>query len=509
MYQIQTIYIKNYKSIQEEILDFWANKSVLVWKNDTWKTNFLKAIRCWLNHKKIKKSDFLDKKNRIEIKIIFRHKEQHYEILLKSKIINDSVKTDIVVPPEIEEYYNKTQIVYIPSDRKYKKKDKKSGYHTLINLILENKTHSNLEKIYLDKINGLWNIAKLSASKNTTLLISLLELYLHTIKHAKNEWFKIFILDQPENFLHPHATKLIDNLLLKISALQNTQIFYSTHSPDLVANFKKNIYELSDVVFVHRENNYSKAKKLKNPNRRYNKIMINLIFKNASIFFSDAVILVEGETERVALPNIYENWDWKHEKLHIKQDDNNFNLELKNINIIDVWGKWALAEWYSFSCEIFWKDNVFAMIDKDPDYEEDKQMIIRTIKKVHRIDNVYENQFKDYNWIVLDWEFESYYKKSVIKQFLEETILERSEKFWDQKYPQKIQENIEILDYRMAKLKQSKKISKEYAKLFKKYFSKYWKPTIAFNLSTYLSKNKWYKSWIIENFKFIIEKLEK
>jgi|TARA_Y100001960_G_C14076092_1_gene541335 hypothetical protein len=42
------------------------------------------------------------------------------------------------------------------------------------------------------------------------------------------------------------------------------------------------------------------------------------------------------------------------------------------------------------------------MIDKDPDYEEDKQMIIRTIKKVHRIDNVYENQFKDYNWIVLD-----------------------------------------------------------------------------------------------------------
>jgi hypothetical protein len=136
-------------------------------------------------------------------------------------------------------------------------------------------------------------------------------------------------------------------------------------------------------------------------------------------------------------------------------------------------------------------------------------MIIRTIKKVHRIDNVYENQFKDYNWIVLDWEFESYYKKSVIKQFLEETILERSEKFWDQKDPQKIQENIEILDYRMAKLKQSKKISKEYAKLFKKYFSKYWKPTIAFNLSTYLSKNKWYKSWIIENFKFIIEKLEK
>ncbi len=509
MYQIQTIQVKNYKSIQEETIDFWANKNVFVWKNDTGKTNFLKAIRCWFNHKKIKKSDFLEKNKKIEITLYFRHKEKKYEIVLKSEIVNEKVITHINIPPEILKYYKKTQIVYISSDRKYKKKDKKSGYHTLINLILENKSQSNLENIYLDKINGLWNIAKLSASKNTTLLISLLELYLHTIKHAKNDWFKIFILDQPENFLHPHATKLIDNLLLKISSLQNTQIFYSTHSPDLVANFKKNIYELSDVIFVHRENNYSKAKKLQNPNKRYNKIMINLIFKNASIFFSDAVILVEWETERVALPNIYENWDWKNEKLHIKQDDDNFNLELKNINIIDVGWKWALSEWYSFSCEVFWKENVFAMIDKDPDYQEDKEMIIRTIKKVHRIDNVYESEFKNYNWIVLDGEFEAYYKKSVIQQFLTETIYERSEKFWDKKDPRKIQENIEILETRMKKLNDSSKISKEYAKLFKKYFNKYWKPTIAFNLSTYLSKNKWYKSWIIENFKFIIEKLEK
>ena len=55
----------------------------------------------------------------------------------------------------------------------------------------------------------------------------------------------------------------------------------------------------------------------------------------------------------------------------------------------------------------------------------------------------------------------------------------------------------------------SKKISKAYAKLFWKYFKRSWKPTIAFNLSTYLSKNNWYTWWIINKFQYIANKLEK
>jgi hypothetical protein len=43
--------------------------------------------------------------------------------------------------------------------------------------------------------------------------------------------------------------------------------------------------------------------------------MINLIFKNTDIFFSDAVILVEGETEKISIPNIYEYWPWKEDDL--------------------------------------------------------------------------------------------------------------------------------------------------------------------------------------------------
>lgn len=296
---------------------------------------------------------------------------------------------------------------------------------------------------------------------------------------------------------------MLDNILGEISKLQNTQIFYSTHSPDLVSNFKKNIYEISDIVFVNKEKTYTKTKKIVNKSGKYDKIMISLIFKNSSIFFSDSVILVEWETEKVAVPNIFENWEWSEKK------KNRYNLEWKNINIIDVGWKWALADWYKFSCDLFWPENVFAMIDKDPDHELDENMITKTIKKVYWIKHVDVNNFMAYNWIMLDWEFESYYKQERIKEYLTSVIIERSKQFWENIDQEKVNNNLQILDSRLAKLNTSKKISKAYAKLFCKYFKHYWKPTIAFNLSTYLSKNDGYKSWIINKFQYMANKLEK
>jgi predicted ATP-dependent endonuclease of OLD family len=231
--------------------------------------------------------------------------------------------------------------------------------------------------------------------------------------------------------------------------------------------------------------------------------MINLIFKNSSIFFSDSVILVEWETEKVAVPNIFENWEWSEKKRK------RYNLEWKNINIIDVGGKWALADWYKFSCDLFGHENVFAMIDRDPDYILDEAMIIRTIKKVYWIKHVDTSNFMQYNWIMLEWEFESYYKQARIKEYLVSVIHERSKKFWENIDQEKVRKNLHILDNRLEKLNSSKKISKAYAKLFWKYFKHYWKPTIAFNLSTYLSKNDWYKSGIINKFQYMANKLEK
>ena len=66
--------------------------------------------------------------------------------------------------------------------------------------------------------------------------------------------------------------------------------------------------------------------------------MINLIFKNASIFFSDYVILVEWETEKISIPNIYENTSWEKyikinkENLSKEEEANYFNLNYNPVN---------------------------------------------------------------------------------------------------------------------------------------------------------------------------------
>ena len=100
------------------------------------------------------------------------------------------------------------------------------------------------------------------------------------------------------------------------------------------------MYELSDIVFVKKENNISHTHKIQNTYGKYSKIMINLIFKNASIFFSDAIILTEGETERISIPNIYENYNWNQTDMPVEFKDydlrNFFDLDYHNINLIEV-----------------------------------------------------------------------------------------------------------------------------------------------------------------------------
>lgn len=513
MFQIKQIYIKNFRSIEEDTIIFWANKNVIVWKNWSWKTNILKALEKLLHSKKIKEKDFKKSNKEIILKAIISYKNTDFKINLESKLIDWKIITKLSKNTEKEnQLIKKINVIYIPSDRKISNKNKENWYVKLIDLILKNKEEDKKLKIS----NLKKNIKKIdwkSWKKKTTLLISLLRLYIYSINETNNSDFKIFIIDQPENFLHPHATKMIDSIIQKIWELENTQIFYSTHSPELVSNFKKWKYEISDIIFVKNEKNQTITKKINNAYWRFNKIMINLIFKNASIFFSDKVILVEWETEKISIPNIYENIKWwkyiKNKNLTKEDRENFFNLNYKNISIIDVWWKWALYEWFIFASELFWKENVVALIDKDENYELDYEMITKSIKKVYKVDKVYESNFKKYNWIVLDWEFENYYKIELIKEFISKKIKERLERdnwtFSEEKYEKALKK----LDYKLSLLKESKKISSTYEYIFNWYFRKYSKPTIAFNLSIWLSQNDWYKEELLKIFANIIKKFSK
>lgn len=514
MFQIKKLEIENFRSIKKESIKFWKNKTVFVWKNGSWKTNILKALEKLINSKKIKEKDFFDKNKKLLLSVIISFEEKEIEIKIESEFKQSKIHTlSKKLNKEDQILLNKIDLIYIPSDRKINKNNKENGYLKLIDLILKNK--ESTKTVIKKTEQKLESINTKSGRKKTTLLISLLRLYLYSINKTNNWDFNIFIIDQPENFLHPHATQMIDSILQKIWELENSQIFYSTHSPDLVSNFKKWKYEIDDIVFVRRKSWISKTKKINNKYWRFNKIMINLIFKNASIFFSDAVLLVEWETEKIAIPNIYENTNLdKYSKINKKHltgeyRENYYNLNYRNISIIDVWWKWSLHEWYIFASELFGKENVIAMMDRDKNYEVDFEMISKSIKRVHHIKNVWEKQFKKYNRIVLNWEFEHYYKKEKIRKYIADTITKRALKFWDE-FDQKIlDKNLAKLDIRLEELDRSNKISHTYEVIFNKYFRRYSKPTIAFNLSIWLSQNKWYDVKLLKIFAEIIEKFEK
>ncbi len=548
----------------------WKNNA---WKSNILKA--IALFFSW-EHKDISFEDFNDKNKDIilEVDIIELNLNKNLSLKIIASILDWKVivkyeeNYDKNERKEILDFLKNVNFIYIPWDRNSYNRDN-SWYVKILDLIIDNKIESienqdvfrNLENVLksvntllpkdentkfstslshlnntnfsiiknedneimknLDEIikkeeknRELRNFDDLNIWTKNFVLMALFDLYLKSIWWVKkNSKFKIFIIEEPENFLHPHSIRLVDKLLQDISEIENTQIIYSTHSNELVSNFKKDKFEIDSIRFVYKLNSLTKVKQIENKYWDYDKIMINLMFKNTDVFFSDAVILVEWETEKISIPNIYEYRPWNEDDLKdcnlnsCKKDlwknkvSDFFNLNLKNISVIDVWWKWALCDWYEFCAELLWKKNVFAIIDRDANFVDDKRNIERSIKKVHKV-HVREEMYINYNWIVLDWEFENYYKWDKIKEYLATVLKERYKNDYLTK------KEINHLIYKIDNLKFNKKISVSYEKLFKTYLRWYGKPTIAFNLCIWLCQNNWFKRWLIDILKKILYKVE-
>jgi hypothetical protein len=115
---------------------------------------------------------------------------------------------------------------------------------------------------------------------------------------------------------------------------------------------------------------------------------------------------------------------------------------------------------------------------------------------------VKESEYIDYNWVVLDWEFENYYKWEKIKEYLSTVLKERYKDDYTMK------KEISQLIYKIEHLKYNNKVSVSYEKLFKTYLRWYGKPTIAFNLCIWLCQNDWYKIGLLDILKKVLYKIE-
>lgn len=117
---------------------------------------------------------------------------------------------------------------------------------------------------------------------------------------------RMLLVDEPEAFLHPEATRGLSESLYEIG--NSMPIIISTHSPILIN--LENPHKIIEVFKVNNKNNkpitlFNSAKNKFDDDDAKNLKTLNYIDSYVNeFFFSDKVIIVEGDTEKIVLNHI-------------------------------------------------------------------------------------------------------------------------------------------------------------------------------------------------------------
>lgn len=117
----------------------------------------------------------------------------------------------------------------------------------------------------------------------------------------------VLLIDEPELYLHPQAIELLRESLVRLSQ-QNFQVVFSTHSPLLIGR----VHALNTLMIYKSNANVTVARRqLQNAaaafqaHAHHAEAMFSL--QHAShLLFSENILLVEGKTEQMLLPLMYQ-----------------------------------------------------------------------------------------------------------------------------------------------------------------------------------------------------------
>ena len=135
----------------------------------------------------------------------------------------------------------------------------------------------------------------------------------------------LLILEEPELFLHPHAKRMLSDILEDFITGGKNQIIITTHSEEFIHNI-----DIENINVIRKTVDGTKKSRINKQDygdgKELQKLKIELQHKNAEMFFAEKVILVEGE-EQILIPEIVK-------KIYGKNVLNN-----NDISIIKVGGK--------------------------------------------------------------------------------------------------------------------------------------------------------------------------
>lgn len=135
----------------------------------------------------------------------------------------------------------------------------------------------------------------------------------------------IFLIEEPEMFLHPQMQRSVYKTIREIG--KTNQVIYTTHSPYFVT-----VPDYDEVVLVRKDNmaTYVKRSGLPATARRREKLIKEFDPERNELFFASRLLLVEGDTEKLALPEYAKRLG--------------LDLDLAGASIVEVGGKRNLLE---------------------------------------------------------------------------------------------------------------------------------------------------------------------
>ena len=129
-----------------------------------------------------------------------------------------------------------------------------------------------------------------------SLVVSILRTWCDYVRNDRRDY--LFAIEEPEIYLHPHANRILLNLLEEIAG--HDQVLFTTHASEFV-----NRTPLANIITVHRNTGGSRVIQPKlgqlAPDALV-KVQRYLQEDRSDMLFARAVILVEGQAEYYALP---------------------------------------------------------------------------------------------------------------------------------------------------------------------------------------------------------------
>ena len=148
-------------------------------------------------------------------------------------------------------------------------------------------------------------VERLGNGMRSIYMLSLLETYIDDEKRIPS----IIIVEYPELFLHPSLQKNASRILYRLS--KKNQVIFSTHSPNMVANFTKG--QICQIALD--EDGYSVARQ----NADIDDILNDLGYSANDFLNVDFVFIVEGKQDKSRLPLLLQ-------KYYSEMHDENGNL---------------------------------------------------------------------------------------------------------------------------------------------------------------------------------------